>query len=380
MLLSDELISQLVKVTNDRQADKGNVVVYGTIKDDGNRKYVQIDGSEERTPVETTVEIASGDRVAVSVKNHTATVTGNISDPAIGTKTANGLRSSITQTAAEIRMELSDEVNKLNSSLSLTASEIRAELSDEVNGLNSSIQQNADSITTLVSNQDEFSKFQQTVEGFSFMGTGGTVKISGGDINLTGAITFGDLSDDVADEINTATDTANSALSTANDASDTADAAYTRAGTAITRANNAEDVADIAYELALANELPDYLHSTYIDETLVMSPTIIGGRFYAVDEDSYTEMNSDGLYIYSEGAVNPKIELSYSNSGGSGSVQVVLGVGSSNESEYNNRLYIEKTSTAAGIYYYNSNGEKTGFRFSLNGTITVYRADEATTL
>ena len=234
MQLPDDLITQLVKATNDRQKDKGGNVIYGTIRDDGTRKYIQIDGSSEYTPVETTVEIAAGDRVSASIKNHTAMVTGNISDPAIGTKTADGLRSSITQTAAQIRMELSDEVNKLNSSFELTASEIRAELSNEVEGLKSSITQNAGNITTMVSKQEEFSKFQQTVEGFSFMGNGGSVKISGGDINLTGCITFNELSNDVTNKMDSTENTANSALNIANSASTTASSAYTRAGTALT--------------------------------------------------------------------------------------------------------------------------------------------------
>lgn len=380
MQLPDDFITQLVKATNDRQKDKGGNVIYGTIRDDGTRKYIQIDGSSEYTPVETTVEIAAGDRVSASIKNHTAMVTGNISDPAIGTKTADGLRSSITQTAAQIRMELSDEVNKMNSSFELTAAEIRSELSNEVDGLKSSITQNAGNIEMMVRKQDEFSKFQQTVEGFSFMGNGGSVKISSGDINLTGRITFKELSNDVTNKMDSTENTANSALNVANGASNTASSAYSRAGTAIAKANTAQEAADAAYELALENELPNYLTSTYISSTTIMSPSIVGGRFYAAGRTSYTMMTSNGLYVYSDGATNPKVELSFTNSGGSGVVQMILGVGSYNESEYCNRLYVEKSSTSAGIYYYNESGKKTGFSFDLSGKITIYRAGVATTL
>ena len=196
MALNPELVSQLVKITNDRGRDNQNYTVYGTVTNDGNRNYVKMDGSELSTPIETTVEINEGDRVIVEVKNHTATVTGNTSNPAIGVKTAGELRSEISQTAGEIRLEVAN-----------TAS-----------GLESKITQNADNITSVVKNQNEFSEFKQTVEGFSFMNKGGTVKIGNGDIDLTGAIKFSDLADSesVQDQINTANDNASDALDVAD--------------------------------------------------------------------------------------------------------------------------------------------------------------------
>lgn len=276
MKLSDDLISQLVKVTNDRPAGKNDVVVYGTIRDDGSRKYVQIDGSEEFTPVETAVEISHGDRVTVSVRNHAATITGNISDPAIGTKTADGLRSSITQTAEQIRLELSNEITGMESKLNLTAEEIRSEVSDQIGGFDSRIKQNADSIESMVSTQDEFSKFKQTVEGFSFMGNGGTVKISGGDINLTGSITFTDLTKDTQDKIDGASEDAADALETANGISSTASLALSRANTAMGDAEEALDTADNAAEIARSIAAGTYVQGTFINGTSIKSPTIEG--------------------------------------------------------------------------------------------------------
>jgi hypothetical protein len=223
--LSTELITQLVKATNDRNSKNQDYTVYGTIKSDGDRNYVVLDGSNVSTPIESTVEIHKDDRVVVEVKNHTATVTGNISDPAIGTKTADGIRSSITQTASQIRLEVADEVSKIQSSITQTASEIRLEVSNSISGLQSSIKQNTDSILSVVQEQSEFSEFKQTVEGFSFMSKGGTVKISGGDINLTGAISFSDLSDssDIQDQIDTAQSDADAAWSRATTAKNAAD-------------------------------------------------------------------------------------------------------------------------------------------------------------
>ena len=81
MGLSNDLITQFVKVTNDKKKEKKETVVYGTAKTVDGVKYVQLDGSELLTPVSSTTNIADGNRVTVMIKNHTATVTGNITSP-----------------------------------------------------------------------------------------------------------------------------------------------------------------------------------------------------------------------------------------------------------------------------------------------------------
>lgn len=237
MALPDELVSQLVKVMNDRGRGNQNYTVYGTVKTDGGRNYVRLDGSDVDTPIESTVEISPGDRVVVEVRNHTATATGNLTDPSIGTKSANGLMSSITQTVEEIRLEVSNELA----------------------GLESVITQHSDSITTLVTNQNEFSEFKQTVEGFSFMGKGGTVKLSGGDIVLSGAIKFTDLSDHTTVQADI------------DDAISTADSAYSRATTARNTANSAMDIVD---GWAHADD------GTYIDGEMIYSDSIYADQIH----------------------------------------------------------------------------------------------------
>ena len=82
MDLSSELISELVKITNDENKDgKKETTVYGTIVEYDSSNYVQLDGSDLLTPVITTADIKPGDRVMVVIKNHTAVVTGNVSSP-----------------------------------------------------------------------------------------------------------------------------------------------------------------------------------------------------------------------------------------------------------------------------------------------------------
>ena len=81
MALSKDLISQFVKITNDDKKTKGETFVYGTIVEYNGDKYVQLDGSELLTPISTTTDTKAGERVTVMIKNHSATVTGNVSSP-----------------------------------------------------------------------------------------------------------------------------------------------------------------------------------------------------------------------------------------------------------------------------------------------------------
>ena len=92
MALSNDLISQFVKSTKDEQTEKKETVVYGTIDVNDTNKVI-IDGSNISTPVAKTVVagthkelengkyVDKGDRVTVMIKNHTATVTGNLTTP-----------------------------------------------------------------------------------------------------------------------------------------------------------------------------------------------------------------------------------------------------------------------------------------------------------
>lgn len=84
MVLSDELISQFVKITNDDKNKSTESTHYGTIVQDqkSGKFLVQLDGSNVLTPVETTVGYSEKDRVTVRIKNHTATIIGNLSSPA----------------------------------------------------------------------------------------------------------------------------------------------------------------------------------------------------------------------------------------------------------------------------------------------------------
>lgn len=85
MALSNDLISQFAKIVKNNEKTNKESTVYGTVITDGNgNKYVKLDGSDQLTPIDSsTTNVNKDDRVSVLIKDHTATVTGNISSPSV---------------------------------------------------------------------------------------------------------------------------------------------------------------------------------------------------------------------------------------------------------------------------------------------------------
>ena len=482
MGLSSELASQFAKVTNDSSRNTNGTKLYGTITMLGEVPHVKLDGTEELTPISRTVEVAEGDRVEVMIANHSATVTGNLTDPSIGivragnletrieqtakqitltaedlekkltasiTETAEGIRSEvsdldgrlsgnittvengirndmtnslasmsdtltglsndltglgedltgleestnssistinasiesitlnvsnldskITQTAAEIRSEVSAEVTDLNATIANTETGIRDTISVEVASLDSKITQTATSIQTDVSAKfetvdgeiEKFSTFKQTVEGFSFMGTGGTVKINGGDINLTGAISFSDLSDATTkqQEIDNISNTATSALNTAN-------SAQSLANTAITDASDAYDAATSARDVAKSIANGSYLKGTFINGKKISSPEIEGnnikvyGTFQTIGHDGASQITTGymgaamGQDAYKNDTIGVALSNSWNSSNGTiGTNYVIVTNAGARMQSGNNRVIV----TSDGIYLNTANSSK----------------------
>lgn len=484
MGLSSELASQFAKVTNDSSRNINGTKLYGTIAMLGEVPHVKLDGTEELTPISRTVEVAEGDRVEVMIANHSATVTGNLTDPSIGIVRAGNLESKITQTAEQIQLQVSDleknldskitqtateirsevtdldgrfsenittvengirndmatslasmsdtltglsndlsgleestnssistinasietltfNVSNLDSKITQTAAEIRSEVSAEVTDLNativntetgirdtinvevanldSKITQTATSIQSEVSAKfktvdgeiEKFSKFKQTVEGFSFMGNGGTVKINGGDINLTGAISFSDLSDATTkqQEINAISSTASSALSTANSAASTA-------SSALSAANSAADAASSARSVAKSIADGSYLKGTFINGKKISSPEIEGnnikvyGTFQTIGHDGASQVTTGymGAAMGKDGYGNDTIGVALSNSwnpsnGTIGTNYVIVTNAGARMQSGNNRVIVTDEGiyiNTAGTYKAYYNGKEIG--------------------
>lgn len=97
MALSNDIISQFVKATNDKPETKKEATVYGTTVEYGGRMFVRIDGSDLLTPISTTTDVKEDERVTVTIKDHTATVTGNISSPSARTDDVKDVANQITE-------------------------------------------------------------------------------------------------------------------------------------------------------------------------------------------------------------------------------------------------------------------------------------------
>lgn len=245
MGLSNELISQFAKITNDKKTSRiDEVTLYGEVVECDDSVCVRFDGSEQLTPVTTITEkdeegnitnfkygaasVKTGDRVSVSLKNHSATITGNLSDPPMG-------RAEIITTEDSIVAKVDDKIK-----LQIDALGVKIDgLVEITNGLENG--------TT-------------TIDGACIK----TGKIEVERLNLTGAITFGDLNSDVQDDITTAQETAEGAQSTANTAN-------SNASSALAAANNADALARAA-QLSVAGWT--YAGSTYIDGNKIMTGTV----------------------------------------------------------------------------------------------------------
>ena len=102
MSLSSDLISQFVKATRDTTKEQTETTVQGTTVMYNGKLYARLDGSDLLTPVSTTADFVEGERVNVLIKNHTATVTGNISSPAARTDDLQSTDKKVEDAAREI--------------------------------------------------------------------------------------------------------------------------------------------------------------------------------------------------------------------------------------------------------------------------------------
>lgn len=125
MGLSSDLISQFVKATKDTEPTKTETTRYGTVVYNG-KPYVKLDGSDLLTPVSTTTSVADGERVAVTIQNHTATVTGNMSSPSASSSDVQDIADEIS----EFEIIIADKVS--TSELDAATARIDSLVSDNI--------------------------------------------------------------------------------------------------------------------------------------------------------------------------------------------------------------------------------------------------------
>ena len=252
MGLSTELISQFAKITNDQKKSRiDEATLYGEVIQSDDSICVKFDGSEQLTPVTTIAEkdeegnitnfkygaasVKTGDRVSVSLKNHSATITGNLSDPPMG-------RAEVVETEDSILLKVDDKIK-----VQVDAIGVKIDgLLEITNGLENG--------TT-------------TIDGACIK----TGKIDAQYLSLTGAITFGDLDPNAQGKINGAQNTADAANTAAGKAQKTADNANATADNALSTANGADTLARAAH-----NSVSRWTYSgtTYIDGSMIQTGTV----------------------------------------------------------------------------------------------------------
>lgn len=107
MGLSNDLISQFVKVTKDDSKRQNETSMLATIVEYNGKTYAKLDGSDLLTPITTTVDAKPDERVTVTIKNHQATITGNITSPAARTDDVKEIGNKIT----EVEILVADKVS-----------------------------------------------------------------------------------------------------------------------------------------------------------------------------------------------------------------------------------------------------------------------------
>lgn len=123
MALSNDVISQFVKITNDRQKqDKKETITYGRVsKKVDSQVYVVLDGThknsdgtESEVPVSTTVNVEVGNRVIVMIKNHSAVITGNLGRPAVNEDYVDATTGEIKQSAQSAEQAANEASSKVD--------------------------------------------------------------------------------------------------------------------------------------------------------------------------------------------------------------------------------------------------------------------------
>lgn len=124
MGLSSDLISQFVKATKDDKKKSTEATVYGKVVEQNGEMYVQLDGSDVLTPVTSTVKMESGERVVVTIKDHSAVVTGNLTTHSASSKDVEDIVDEIS----EFEIVIADQIDAVYARIdTIVAGEITTE-------------------------------------------------------------------------------------------------------------------------------------------------------------------------------------------------------------------------------------------------------------
>lgn len=180
MKLTGYTISEFSSLISSSESITTNNTLYGTVVYVDEKLYVNIDGSSSLTPATTESEVKEGERVSVSIQNHSAVIRGNSDNPSASTGT-------VTDNYNEF-VDTTEDINQQLASLSVNNDSIIARVED-MEGSVSILELRADEFDVTVSAKADSGNIISTINA-SKEG----IKISSEKINITGMVTFEDLS------------------------------------------------------------------------------------------------------------------------------------------------------------------------------------------
>lgn len=273
-------------------------------------------------------------------------------------------RSLISKTSEEIRLEIQGLEGNIGTlelttqsltgriedaegnigTLELAADELRSEISGKIDGeyAQSLIDQSLEDITLSISNNKGSTTF--TIKGGGAELTSETFdihvknvniegKLNVDQLNLTGAITFGDLDEDTQLAISD------------------------------------------AYNMALENQLPSYIQSTYIDSVSIQSPTIVGGTFIGNEFNAIAEYSGGGSFnLYGKYSNHSVHALSISYAAGI-APDVYIGTPAGGSIYIDSHMYVEgDIDVGLNDIYYNAGSGVVASLRELDGRVTALEA------
>ena len=162
MDLSNNLVSQFVKITNDREkyTQQQQSKLFGTTVIYNDKQYVQIDGSDLLTPADSTVHVKDGERVTVTINNHTAIIDGNVTDVSASNEHVEKVETELLELENEyvnfvvntegMFLTIRDETDKKFADFKVTIDGMFAKFEDKVNDKFASFEVTVDGITSQV--------------------------------------------------------------------------------------------------------------------------------------------------------------------------------------------------------------------------------------
>lgn len=233
MALSSDLVSQFIKTTNDKPKASKEETVYGTVVEGG----VKLDGSEMVTPMTTYANMQLGDRVRVSIKNHTAYVVGNATSPAARIQDVDDVNTKVDENTNNIK-QVNNDITQINNVITEQGNNIELINNDllakgnTINLINNTLTAHNSRIETVESTIETHNSSIETINS--------TISTQGSKI---------DAIDSTVKTQASTIETINSAISTQGSKIDTIDSTVKTQGSSIETLNSSVNILNSSFQI-----------------------------------------------------------------------------------------------------------------------------------